>query len=133
MGPTQRADLEAGLIDPRLVLILVVLAEEHTFHISSLQTGHSICVARTGTYPNCSISRHVSGQAADLSILDGAPVTDSNPGARLMVLEWHTMDRDTDILRPWTIGHPFGDLAGDAPGSFNDADHEDHFHITVSS
>lgn len=132
MGPAQRDDLEAGLIDPQLVAILLSLAQHHEFYISSLQTGHSICVARTGTYPNCRISRHASGRAADLATFDGAAVTDSNRAARSQVLTWHAMNRETNFLRPWTIGHPFGDLAGDAPGSFNDGDHEDHFHIAVT-
>ena len=132
MGPAQRADLEAGLIDPQLVGILLSLAQEHEFYISSLITGHSLCVARTGTYPNCTISRHASGRAADIWLFDGAVVSDTNRSARNQVLLWHTMDRNENFLRPWTIGHPFGDLAGDAPGSFNDGDHEDHFHLGVT-
>lgn len=132
MGPAQRADLEAGLIDPQLIAILLSLAQNHEFYISSLQTGHSVCIARTGSYPNCRVSRHASGRAADIAILDGGPVTDRNRSARSQVLTWHGMNRETDFLRPWTIGHPFGDLAGDAPGSFNDGDHEDHFHLAVT-
>ncbi len=131
MGPAQRADLEAGIIDPQLVAILLSLAQDHEYYISSLQTGHSLCIARTGTYPNCRISRHASGRAADIAIFDGAAVADGNRAARNQLLVWHAMNRETDYLRPWAIGHPFGDLAGDAPGSFNDGDHEDHFHIDV--
>ena len=132
MGAAQRDDLLAGIIDPQLVAILLSLAQEHQIYISSLQTGHSLCIARTGTYPNCRISRHASGRAADISMFDGAMVADPNQLARQQLLVWHTMDRDSDYLRPWTVGHPFGDLAGHAPGSFNDADHEDHFHIAVT-
>ncbi len=132
MGPAQRGDLEAGLIDPQLVAILLSLAQTHEIYISSLQTGHSLCIARTGTYPNCRISRHASGRAADIAIFDGSPVNDANREARSQVLTWHAMNRETNYLRPWTIGHPFGDLAGDAPGSFNDGDHENHFHIAVT-
>ncbi len=132
MGPAQQADLQAGLIDPQLVAILLSLAQNHTFYISSLQTGHSLCIARTGIYPNCRISRHASGRAADLATFDGGAVTDANRAARTQALQWHAMDRELDFLRPWTIGHPFGDLAGAAPGSFNDGDHEDHFHIAVT-
>ncbi|MEM7337675.1 MAG: lytic transglycosylase domain-containing protein [Actinomycetota bacterium] len=132
MGPAQRADLEAGLIDPQLVAILLSVAQNHQIYISSLITGHSLCIARTGTYPNCRISRHVSGRAADIAIFDGGAVADGNQAARNQVLTWHAMDRETNFLRPWTIGHPFGDLARKAPGSFNDGDHEDHFHIAVT-
>lgn len=132
MGPAQRADLEAGRIDPQLVAILLSLAQTHEYYISSLVTGHSLCIARTGTYPNCRISRHVSGRAADIWLFDGEVVADGNRAARSQVLTWHGMDRETDFLRPWTIGHPFGDLAGAAPGSFNDGDHEDHFHLAVT-
>jgi hypothetical protein len=132
MGPAQRTDLAAGLIDPQLVAILLSLAQEHRITISSLQTGHSLCVARTGTYPTCTVSRHASGRGADISRFDGAPVTDANRAARNQVLAWHAMDRTENFLRPWTVGHPFGDLAGDAPGSFNDGDHEDHLHLGVA-
>ncbi|MDH3681934.1 MAG: lytic transglycosylase domain-containing protein [Acidimicrobiia bacterium] len=131
MGPAQRADLEAGIIDPQLVAILLSLAQSHEIYISSLQTGHSLCIARSGTYPNCRISRHASGRAADIWMFDGQVVADGNRAARSQLLTWHAMNRETNYLRPWTIGHPFGDLAGDAPGSFNDGDHEDHFHISV--
>ncbi|MEM9130838.1 MAG: lytic transglycosylase domain-containing protein [Actinomycetota bacterium] len=132
MGPAQQADLESGRIDPQLVAILLSLAQTYRIHISSLITGHSLCVARTGTYPNCTISRHVSGRAADISIFDTGPVNDANRSARNQVLLWHGMDRESNYLRPWTIGHPFGDLAGGARGSFNDGDHEDHFHLGVT-
>ena len=132
MGPAQEADLAAGIIDPQLVALLLSLAQDHTFYISSLKTGHSLCIARTGTYPNCRMSRHASGRAADLATFDGAPVNDANRAARSQLLVWHAMDRDENYLRPWTIGHPWGDLAGDAPGSFNDGDHEDHFHLAVT-
>lgn len=132
MGSAQRSDLEAGIIDPQLVAILLSLAQDHQIYISSLKTGHSLCVARTGTYPNCTVSRHASGRAADIALFDGSPVADNNRSARNQLLTWHAMDREVNFLRPWTIGHPFGDLAGAAPGSFNDGDHEDHFHIGVT-
>ena len=131
MGDAQRGDLEAGRIDPQLIAILLSIAQTHEIYISSLITGHSLCVARTGTYPNCTISRHASGRAADIWRFDGAVVADANTPARQQLQVWHQMNRETDFLRPWSIGHPFGDLAGTAPGSFNDGDHEDHFHLGV--
>ena len=131
MGDAQRADLETGRIDPQLVAILLSVAQDHQIYISSLITGHSICVARTGTYPNCTVSRHASGRAADIWRFDGAVVADNNDPARQQLGIWHAINRETDFLRPWSIGHPFGDLAGTAPGSFNDTDHEDHFHLGV--
>ncbi len=132
MGPAQRADLESGRIDPQIVAILLSLAQDHQVYISSFITGHSLCIARTGNYPNCRISRHSSGRAADIALFDGSPVSDVNRAARNQVLSWHAMNRENDYLRPWAVGHPFGDLAGDVPGSFNDGDHEDHLHIEVT-
>lgn len=132
MGPLQRADLESRQIDPQVVAILLSLAQNHQIYISMLKTGHSTCVARTGTYPNCTVSRHVSGRAADIAMFDGRPVNDANQAARNQVVVWLAMNRQTDYLRPWSVGHPFGDLAGQAPGSFNDGDHEDHLHIEVT-
>lgn len=132
MGAAQRTDLESGQIDPQIVAILLSLAQEHQIYISSFITGHSICIHNTGTYPNCRISRHTSGRAADIAIFDGQSVSDSNRAARAQVERWLLMNRETDYLRPWSFGHPFGDLAGAAPGSFNDGDHEDHIHIEVT-
>ena len=131
MGQAQRDDLVAGIIDPQLIAILLSLAQEHTFHLSSLQTGHSLCIARTGSYPNCKISRHASGRAADISMFDGSVVSDANEQALEQLKIWLEMDRETNYLRPWTIGHPFNHLDGAGPGSFNDADHENHFHLAV--
>ena len=132
MGPAQEADLAAGRIDPQLVAILLSVASEHTIYISSLATGHSLCVAQTGTYPDCRISRHVSGQAADIALFDGNPVNDSNRAARAQLLRWLPMQRNTNFLRPWNIGHPWGDLTSSGVGNFNDVRHEDHFHIAVT-
>jgi len=132
MGPAQTQDLLSGTIDPQLVAILLSLAQDHRFHISSLVTGHSLCVARTGTYPNCTISRHVSGRAADISVFDDLPVADQNLAARQQLTRWLAANRDNHYLRPWAIGHPFDELHRSAPGSFNDQDHEDHFHIAVT-
>lgn len=130
--PAGEQDLRAGLVDPQIVAILSsIVADGHTIHVTSLVTGHSPCIARTGTYPNCRISRHYSGRAADIWMFDGEVVANGNSAAREWMAQWAVMDREEDYARPWTIGHPWGGEFS-CPGCFNDGDHEDHFHLGVT-
>ena len=46
---SQRADLEQGLIDPRIVGVLAWMARDHVITITSLRTDHSPCAAARAT------------------------------------------------------------------------------------
>ena len=118
LTPNARADLEAGAVDPRLVSLLAWVAERHTISVTVFKTGHSK-YTRSG-----SISLHYYGQAADVFIVDGAPVSAGNSGAQRIVVD---LARLRGPLRPNELGHPFGAIG--FPGGFTDLDHRDHLHV----
>lgn len=113
-----RADLEAGVVDSRLLSVLSALSRHHTIGISVFKTGHSK-YTKSG-----SISLHYFGRAADISFLDGLPVSRFSASARQLVLEISGLP---ESIRPDEIGHPFADLR--VPGGFTDGDHQDHVHL----
>lgn len=113
-----RADLEAGVVDSRIVALLDAISRRYTIGVSVFKTGHSMRT-RSG-----SISNHYYGRAADIFFVDGGPVRVSNAAAERLVLELAGIDGP---LRPDELGHPFGAIG--FPGGFTDADHSDHVHI----
>jgi Transglycosylase SLT domain len=121
LTPNARADLKAGAVDQRLVSLLAWIAESHTVTISVFKTGHSK-YTRSGK-----VSLHYYGQGADISIVDGSPVSPANSGARQIVLELAGVQGQ---LRPHELGHPFGAIG--FPGGFTDADHRDHIHLGLA-
>lgn len=118
LTPQARADLEAGVVDQRLVSLLAWVAQRHTIAITVFKSGHSK-YTRSGN-----VSLHYGGAAADIFFVDGRPVSVSNAGARQLVLELAAL---TGMLRPDELGHPFGAIG--FPGGFTDADHRDHIHV----
>ena len=118
LTPYARADLEAGVVDSRLVSLLSWLAERHSFTVSVFKTGHSK-YTRSG-----SISLHYLGSGADIFIVDGRPVSATNFASRDVVLEMASLE---GVIRPDELGHPFGAIG--FPGGFTDADHADHLHV----
>ncbi|MGH9149900.1 MAG: lytic murein transglycosylase [Acidimicrobiales bacterium] len=63
-----RDDLAAGRVDGRVVAVLLALARDHTISITSLVTGQR-------HDSDCTGSNHRLGRAADIAVLDGAPVS----------------------------------------------------------
>jgi len=118
LTPNARADLQAGVVDKRLVSLLAWIAQRHTITITVFKTGHSKYTRSGG------VSLHYSGSGADIFIVDGLPVSAPNSAARQTVLE---LTRVGGPLRPDELGHPFGAIG--FPGGFTDADHQDHIHI----
>jgi hypothetical protein len=118
LSENARADLEAGLVDPRLVAILETVARRHSLAISVFKSGHSI---RTSSG---SISNHFYGRAVDIYAVDGLTVSHTNGAARLLLLSIASLPKQ---LRPTELGHPFGNLP--ILGGFSDAAHGDHLHI----
>ncbi len=118
LTPNARADLEAGIVDQRLVSLLAWVAERHTISITVFKTGHSK-YTQSG-----SVSNHYYGRGADIFIVDGSPVSVTTGPAHRVVLELAGL---RGALRPTELGHPFGAVG--FPGGFTDADHRDHVHI----
>jgi hypothetical protein len=112
------ADLEAGVVDARLIALLDALSRRHTIGISVFKTGHSK-YTRSGN-----VSLHYYGGAVDIFFVDGVPVSSVNMRAKSLLLEAVRLPRP---VRPDELGHPFAALA--VPGGFTDADHRDHIHL----
>jgi hypothetical protein len=113
-----QGDVENGLVDPRLLTLLEALSRTHTLTVTVFKTGHSM---RT---TSGSISNHYYGRAADISVVDGVPVSSSNVAARGLVLELVALKGP---LRPTEVGHPFSDIR--FSGGFTDSDHRNHVHV----
>jgi hypothetical protein len=113
-----RADLEAGVVDSRIVALLDAISRRYEIGIGVFKTGHSMRT-RSG-----SISNHYFGRAVDITFVSGGPVSDLNRAARQIVMSLAAIQGD---LRPDELGHPFTDLS--VVGGFSDADHRDHIHV----
>lgn len=113
-----RADLEAGVVDARLVALLDAISRRYAIGISVFKSGHSMRT-RSG-----SISNHYYGRAVDITFVNGSPVSNTNTAARAIVLALAGVRGE---VRPGELGHPFGDL--EFAGGFSDADHRDHIHL----
>lgn len=115
-----RQDLEAGIVDPRLVAVLLILADEHELGwVGPIRSGHSYYVKGTTR-----VSNHVFGRAADISVIDGAPVSATNPGAYRAVrtiLSLRPPYLPDEVGSPWLIPTP-------SVAVFT-GDHHDHIHL----
>lgn len=113
-----RIDLEAGIVDQRLVSLLAWVTQRHTISVSVFKTGHSKYTR------SARVSHHYHGRAADIFFVDGLPVSSSSGPARGLVLEIAALAPPS---RPHELGHPFGSI--EFPGGFSDADHSGHIHV----
>jgi len=114
------ADVAAGRIDPRVLEVLLVLAERFDLgSVGPLITGHSYFVAGTSTPSN-----HAFGRAVDISVINGHAVSISNPAAReamQLVLRLAPPLVPDELGGPWVLYH--------AGGRTFTRDHHDHIHI----
>lgn len=117
-----RADVEAGVVDARLLALLDALSRRYSIGVSVFKTGHSMRT-RSG-----SISNHFYGRGVDIFFVGGQPVSSANAAARAAVLFLRSLPAG---VRPTEIGHPFEDV--EMPGGFTDADHAGHIHLGFDS
>lgn len=120
LRPGARADVEAGVVDPRVLRVLLVLAGRHRLtYVGPFKTGHSRYVAGTTRTSN-----HFYGRAVDLAVIDGAPVSVLNLGASAALDEVLALPpemRPDEVGAPWRI--PFGTTS-----TFTE-NHDDHLHL----
>jgi hypothetical protein len=117
-----RRDVAAGRVHPRLLALLAALAERRTITVSVIDTGHGFYVRGTTR-----MSLHAVGRAADISVVDGEPVSAANAAARDLVA-W--LASAPDGLRVAEVGSPFADLLGGR--FFADEQHGRHVHVAVA-
>jgi hypothetical protein len=122
-----RDDIEAGIIDPRVLVALRYLRVRCvTVEVSSLVSGHSVFTA------GGSLSLHSVGQAADIAALSGVRINAAAQapvpkGRREGVVERAVRDlaslpkelRVDEVISLWNVGGP----------SFALPDHDDHIHV----
>jgi hypothetical protein len=116
-----REDIEQGKIDRRVLAVLEYLRTKgFTMRISALECGHGYLT------DNGSVSEHSTGDAVDISEIDGVPVTGhQGPGTPADELI-------KDVLQLQGPMHPHQVISlEDLPGetSFAEPSHYDHIHI----
>lgn len=117
-----RGDVEAGLIDSRVLQVLLVVAEAHELApVGPFISGHTYFVKGTSR-----VSNHMYGRAVDIIGVDGAPVSPSNVAAR-NVMEL-ILDLPVEIT-PDEVGGPWV-LSNGRITTFT-KDHLDHIHVGV--
>jgi hypothetical protein len=116
-----REDIAAGAIDRRVLAMLEYLRSKgFELTITSLRCGHGFLTT------SGNVSEHTTGDAVDIAVIDGVPVTDhQGPGT-----ESDQLIRD--VLQLQGTMHPHQVISlEDLPGetSFAMADHYDHVHV----
>lgn len=115
-----RSDVEAGVVDARVLQLLLLLAQTHELGpVGPFVTGHSYYVKGTTR-----VSNHVYGRAVDILGVDGMPVSPANEAAREVMEQILTFP---EPLAPDELGGPWVITVG-SRSSFADAAHRDHIH-----
>ena len=131
---SQRADLEEGLIDPRIIGVLAWMARDHVITITSLRTDHSPCAGGASNERSdgscvAGLSNHGFGRAADVSVLDGEHVSPSSGIARGVVDAILAADGQLGLTE---LGQPFYDRSVGQVYVFTAA-HSDHIHVGIDA
>lgn len=120
LRPEARGDVAAGLIDPRVLQVLLFLAERHHLNsVGPLITAHSYYIRGTNIPSN-----HAFGRAVDITVIDGAGVSVANSAAldaMELVLTLPPPLLPDELGGPWLLSHPSVDVFT--------RDHGDHLHI----
>jgi hypothetical protein len=120
LRPEASADVAADRVDPRVLQVLLYLAEGHRLGpVGPFITGHSYTVRGTSTPSN-----HAFGRAVDVAVIEGESVSLSNPSAR------EVMDLILALpppLLPDELGGPFF-IQHPSMRVFT-AEHDDHIHV----
>jgi transglycosylase-like protein with SLT domain len=116
-----REDIATGQIDRRVLAMLEYLRSKgFELTITALKCGHSLLTT------SGNVSEHVTGDAVDIAVIDGVPVTGhQGPGTM-------TDELIRDVLALQGTMHPHQVISlEDLPGetSFAMADHYDHVHV----
>jgi len=121
-----RRDVLHPSTDPRVLAIMALIGQQHSFDVSVMREGHYKCIGGgNGTCGPRGVSNHWYGRAVDIHTLDGVRVSRSNQAAHALVGQLHDM---AGPLRPDEVGGPFGTYTS-SPGWFTDANHQGHLHI----
>ncbi len=134
LSASHRADLEGGLIDPRIIGALSWIARDHTIVVSSLRSDHSVCAGGRSAETaggGCSAGRsnHADGRGADISVVDGETVSSGSGATRGVVDAILTADGQLGLTE---LGQPFYDRSVGRLYVFT-AGHSDHIHVGIDA
>ena len=118
-----RADLQAGIIDQRVIDYLAWGVQSHEIAVSVLKTGHHKYVSGTDRISDHYACDGCPGRAVDISAIDGEAYSPRCGPCRTFTEKSIALGAG----RPDQIGQPWSDLLG-PPGVFTDGDHLDHEH-----
>ncbi len=112
-------DIQAGLLDQRVVGLLALMTKDHQITITALRSDHSQMTA------SGNVSNHFYGRAMDIAAVDGVSCTDTSTTAPCAELGY-ALAQLPDPLHPTELIYCF-DLDGLGP-AFALPDHCDHIH-----
>ena len=112
-------DIQAGMLDQRVVGLLALMTSEHQITITSLRSDHSRMTA------SGNVSNHFYGRAMDIADVDGVSCTDTSTTAPCAELGY-ALAQLPSPLHPTELIYCF-DLDGLGP-AFALPDHCDHIH-----
>ena len=123
-------DVAAGRIDPRVLAVLLYLAETHgEVTVSCLMSGHSRFVAQSAADRKAKrprrVSAHTYGRAVDISSIGGIPVIGNQQPGGIVDRAVREILSLPPALQPSQVISLL-DLSGP---SFRLPDHGDHLHI----
>jgi hypothetical protein len=142
--PQASQDLEAGIVDERLVAVLRTITEEHRVCVEAFKEGHSFLpgvpdgpripegYGEAGGLPNT----HYFGRAADVYWVDGKPVAGNATDPDILdvgrvLAEIPARRRPDQIIGPptWTRALGYGRERGWVLARDQLELHEDHLHL----
>jgi hypothetical protein len=142
--PQASQDLEAGIVDERLVAVLRTITEEHRVCVEAFKEGHSFLpgvpdgpripegYGEAGGLPNT----HYFGRAADVYWVDGKPVAGNATDPDILdvgrvLAEIPARRRPDQIIGPptWTRALGYGRERGWVLARDQLQLHEDHLHL----
>jgi hypothetical protein len=119
-----RTDIATGQIDRRILAMLEYLVSKgFEMTITSLRCGHSVMTA------SGYVSEHSTGDAVDIPVINGVPVTGNQGPGTLTDELIRTMLQLQGTMHPHQV-ISLEDLPGET--SFSLADHYDHVHVGYS-
>lgn len=111
-------DIARGLIDERILRILLDLARDREIRVTVLSAGHPLEVFGTNRASN-----HIKGRAVDVWFIDGLVAEQQAPTSPLRPVVQQLLDSGVTEL-----GAPF-DIDGARDANFTNTVHRDHLHI----
>jgi hypothetical protein len=132
LSAVARGDLEAGMVDARLVAALRGILARHSVAISVFKTGHATHVAGTGRVSNHYACDGCPGRAMDIYWVDGEDVSTSSPAAETLVRE---LIASREALGVDEVGQPFPHLVVSSGEfrAFSDRAHQSHVHVGIDA